>query len=72
MSEAWKQEKLMRLYDAKKKLLSRVETTFKSPASASGGVLMHYKCDLNKRSQQQWSSKAPVASLSTAAPIMMG
>lgn len=34
MRDAWKQEKLMRLYDARKKLLSRVETTFRSPVDA--------------------------------------
>lgn len=33
MRDAWKQEKLMRLYDARKKLLSRVETTFRSPVN---------------------------------------
>lgn len=33
MRDAWKQEKLMRLYDARKKLLSRVETMFRSPVN---------------------------------------
>lgn len=38
MRDAWKQEKLIRLYAAKKKLLSNVDTTFRSPVGAHTAI----------------------------------
>ena len=47
MIDAWKQEKFMRLYDARKKLLSRVETAFKLAVEAR--VTLSIKCFINSR-----------------------